>query len=101
MKHFKAKPELSGTARKIAQALTPPRKEITVIRAGGIIGVHKILFGFPFQAVRLRHEPISRAAFGNGVLFAAQHLIEKPNGLDTMEHLLIPYFHIDATVLEK
>ncbi|MBL0226817.1 MAG: dihydrodipicolinate reductase [Geobacteraceae bacterium] len=96
--HFKAKPELSGTARKIADALSLPEKDIKVVRAGGIIGVHEILFGFPYQTVRLRHESISREAFGNGVLFAAQHLIEKPKGLYTMEDLLMPYFHVDTTV---
>ena len=99
--HFKAKPELSGTARKIAEALSLSENDIKVVRAGGIIGVHEILFGFPYQTVRLRHESISREAFGNGVLFAAQHLTEKPNGLYTMEDLLIPYFHIDATMFEK
>lgn len=99
--HFKAKPEISGTARKIADALSLPEEDIKVVRAGGIIGVHEILFGFPYQTVRLRHESISREAFGNGVLFAAQHLIGKPNGLYTMEDLLTPYFNIDATVLEK
>lgn len=99
--HFKAKPEISGTARKIAQALTLSEKEIKVIRAGGIIGVHEILFGFPYQTVRLRHESISREAFGNGVLFAAQHLAEKPNGLYTMEDMLRPYFQIDANLPEN
>ena len=99
--HFKAKPELSGTAKKIAEALSLSENDIKVVRAGGIIGVHEILFGFPYQTVRLRHESISREAFGNGVLFAAQHLIEKPNGLYTMEDLLMPYFHIDAAMFEK
>jgi len=99
--HFKAKPEISGTARKIADALSLSENDIKVVRAGGIIGVHEILFGFPYQTVRLRHESISREAFGNGVLFASQHLIEKPNGLYTMEDLLMPYFHIDAAMFEK
>lgn len=92
--HFKAKPEISGTAKKIAQALTLPEDDIKVVRAGGIIGVHEILFGFPYQTVRLRHESISREAFGNGVLFAASHLLNKPKGLYTMEDLLVPYFNI-------
>lgn len=99
--HFKAKPEISGTAKKIAQALTLPEEEIKVVRAGGIIGVHEILFGFPFQTVRLRHESISREAFGNGVLFAAQHLIDKPCGLYTMEDLLTPYFQLDAELTKE
>jgi len=63
--------------------------------------VHEILFGFPYQTVRLRHESISREAFGNGVLFAARHLLDKPNGLYTMEDLLTPYFQLDATLPER
>lgn len=98
--HFKAKPEISGTAKKNAQALTLSDQNIKVVRAGGIIGVHEILFGFPYQTVRLRHESISREAFGNGVLFAAQHLQDKPNGLYTMEDLLMPYFQLDAGLPE-
>jgi len=90
--HFKNKPETSGTAKKIAQCLDVPEEAIKTIRAGGIIGVHEILFGFPHQTVRLKHESIAREAFGNGALFAAKHLLGKNNGLYSMEDLLLPYF---------
>jgi len=95
--HFKAKKEVSGTARKIAALLGIPDDQIKVMRAGGIVGVHEILFGFPYQTVRLKHESISREAFGNGALFAIQHIQDKPNGLYAMEDLLIPYFRLDAS----
>ncbi len=98
--HFKTKPEISGTAKKIAQALTLPEDEVKVVRAGGIIGVHEILFGFPYQTVRLRHESISREAFGNGVLFAAQHILEREVGLHSMEDLMLPYFDTGSSCLE-
>ena len=62
--------------------------------------MHEILFGFPYQTVRLMHESIAREAFGTGVLFAAQRLQDKPNGLYTMEDLLVPYFRLDATEAE-
>ena len=90
--HFKKKPEVSGTALRLAEGLEQDPASIKVIRAGGIIGTHEILFGFPFQTVRLRHESISREAFGDGALFAAQHLRCRPNGLYRMEDLLLPYF---------
>lgn len=90
--HFKDKKETSGTAKKIAQALEISESDIKTIRAGGIIGHHEILFGFPYQTVRLSHDSISREAFGNGALFAAMNIIDKDNGLYTMEDLLIPYF---------
>ena len=90
--HFKLKNGVSGTAKIIAESLGRKETEIKSIRAGGIIGVHEILFGFPFQTVRLRHESISRDAFGAGAVFAAQKLSVLPPGLYKMEDLLLPYF---------
>lgn len=95
--HYKSKPEVSGTARIIARELGLPNESINSIRAGGIISVHEILFGFPYQTVRLKHEAIAREAFGNGVLFAVENLRGKPKGLYTMEDLFIPYFKLQES----
>lgn len=92
--HFRTKPEISGTAKVIARELEIGHEEIKSIRAGGIIGTHEILFGFPYQNVRLKHESISREAFGNGILFAIRNLPVAKTGLYTMEDLLIPYFNL-------
>jgi 4-hydroxy-tetrahydrodipicolinate reductase len=81
--HFKMKPEVSGTATVIARELDVSPGNIKTVRAGGIIGVHEILFGFPYQTVRLKHESISREAFGNGILFAVENLRGKPKGAST------------------
>jgi 4-hydroxy-tetrahydrodipicolinate reductase len=86
--HFKGKEEVSGTARKIAQALSYDEDEIKTIRAGGIIGVHEVLFGFPFQTVRIKHESIAREAFGNGARFALKELSLQTHGFYTMEDLV-------------
>jgi 4-hydroxy-tetrahydrodipicolinate reductase len=96
--HFRDKAEVSGTALRLARSLEVPDDEVHVIRAGGIIGVHEVLFGFPAQVVRLRHEAISREAFGNGAMFAARHIVDFPAGLYRMEDLLLPYFSVDAVV---
>lgn len=93
--HFKTKPEVSGTAKVIANRLGVAEDSIKTVRAGGIIGTHEILFGFPYQTVRLKHESISREAFGNGILFALSNLPSRRTGLYTMEDLLCPYFHRD------
>ncbi|MFQ3579117.1 MAG: dihydrodipicolinate reductase C-terminal domain-containing protein [Bacteroidales bacterium] len=90
--HFKQKKGISGTALKIAEVLDLDKTEINSIRAGGIIGKHELIFGFPYQTVRLIHESISREAFGNGVIFVAQNLKDKQEGFYTFEELLIPYF---------
>lgn len=95
--HFKAKPEVSGTARIIARNLALDDSAIKTVRAGGIIGVHEILFGFPYQTVRLKHESISREAFGNGILFALENLKGKSRGFYDMESLLLPYFRLQES----
>lgn len=95
--HFRSKPEVSGTAKIIAKALELEQENIKSIRAGGIIGVHEILFGFPYQTVRLKHESIAREAFGNGILFALENLPKQKSGLFSMEDLLMPHFRLDAS----
>jgi 4-hydroxy-tetrahydrodipicolinate reductase len=96
--HFKDKKETSGTAKKIAQALDIEESAIKTIRAGGIVGHHEILFGFPYQTVRLTHDSISREAFGNGAWFAATHVMDKEKGFYTMENLLTPYFSYSSLI---
>jgi 4-hydroxy-tetrahydrodipicolinate reductase len=92
--HFKNKKEVSGTAIKISQTLELPNEEIKSVRAGGIVGRHEIIFGFPYQTVRLIHESITREAFGNGAMFAAKCLLDRQTGFYTMEDLLVPYFNL-------
>jgi len=92
--HFKNKTEVSGTAKVIASNLGLPDECIKTVRAGGIIGVHEILFGFPHQTVRLKHESIAREAFGNGILFVIDNMPRQPNGLFTVEDLMRPYFSL-------
>ena len=92
--HFKNKSEVSGTAKVIARELGLTEDAIKTVRAGGIIGTHEILFGFPFQTVRLKHESISREAFGNGILFAVEQLKGKTEGFYSMENLLLPFFKL-------
>ncbi|MCI9846520.1 4-hydroxy-tetrahydrodipicolinate reductase [Flavobacterium pectinovorum] len=90
--HFKGKDGVSGTALKIAEALDVEKEDINSVRAGGIVGKHEVVFGFPFQTVRLVHESISREAFGSGVVFVAENLKDKEAGLYNFEDILSPYF---------
>lgn len=89
--HFRQKSGVSGTALKIAEALGLKKSKINSVRAGGIVGRHEVIFGFKHQTIRLIHESISREAFGNGVIFVAQHLMEKDKGFYTYEDILNPY----------
>ncbi len=90
--HFKGKKEVSGTAKVIARELNIDEQEIKSIRAGGIIGRHEIICGFPYQTVRLVHESVSREAFGNGAIFVALNLANKEPGFYQFQEILLPYF---------
>lgn len=91
--HFAAKTETSGTAKAIAECLGKVDEDIKSVRAGGIVGRHEVIFGFPYQTVRLLHDSISREAFGNGALFAIEHLASLDNGLYNMQDLMEPYIY--------
>jgi 4-hydroxy-tetrahydrodipicolinate reductase len=87
--HFKEKPEVSGTAKKIAESLELGANKITSLRLGGIVGHHEVIFGFPYQTVRLTHDSIKREAFGTGAAFALGELALCNNGFFTFEDLLM------------
>ena len=87
--HFREKHEVSGTALKIAQTLgLEKERHVNSIRVGGIVGRHEVVFGLPNQTIRLVHESISRAAFGQGAIFGALWLADKGPGLYTMEQIV-------------
>ena len=87
--HFREKPEVSGTARKIAETLELDEERITSLRLGGIVGHHEVIFGFPYQTVRLIHSAIKREAFGTGAAFALSELFIQPPGFYTFDDLLM------------
>lgn len=93
--HFKDKPEVSGTARKIAETLEVDGERITSLRLGGIVGHHEVIFGFPHQTVRLTHESIRREAFGTGAAFALTQLMNCENGFYTFDDLLLRLMHTE------
>ena len=86
--HFREKPEVSGTARKIAEKLEVDGERITSLRLGGIVGHHEVIFGFPYQTVRLSHDSIRREAFGTGAAFALTQLTKCEKGFYTFDDLL-------------
>jgi 4-hydroxy-tetrahydrodipicolinate reductase len=87
--HFREKPEVSGTARKIAERLDLHEDQITSLRIGGIVGHHEVIFGFPHQTVRLTHESIRREAFGTGAAYALRLLHQQSTGFYTFDQLLL------------
>ncbi|WP_413584243.1 4-hydroxy-tetrahydrodipicolinate reductase [Bdellovibrio sp. HCB274] len=87
--HFRQKKDISGTALKLARHLDlDPAEHVNSIRVGGIVGKHEVIFGLPYQTIRLTHESINRAAFGTGAIFAAKWLRHQPQGFYSMEQVL-------------
>jgi 4-hydroxy-tetrahydrodipicolinate reductase len=95
--HFREKAEISGTAVRLAKLMGKEVSSINSVRAGGIVGAHEVLFGFQNETLRLRHESISREAFGNGAFFAATNLPHWPVGYYNMQDLIQPYFDNQPT----
>jgi len=87
--HFREKPEISGTARKIADSLLIDNERITSLRLGGIVGHHEVIFGFHYQTVRLIHNSIERKAFGTGAAFSLSELATCEKGFYTFDDLLM------------
>ncbi len=100
--HFKDKKDTSGTALKIARKLGIGHSAVKSIRVGGIVGKHEVVFGFPYQTVRIIHESIGREAFGNGSLFAIRRIEHEgyKRGFFTFEDLLLPYFNFNHVTEE-
>lgn len=87
--HFRDKPEVSGTARKIADSLDVDDQRITSLRLGGIVGHHEVIFGFPYQTVRIIHNSIERKAFGTGAAFALSELATCDKGFYIFDDLMM------------
>jgi len=95
--HFRGKSETSGTAKRIANYLEIDESEsIKSIRAGGIVGKHEIIFGLPNQTLRITHESISRASFGQGAIFACEWIHNREAGMYTMEEIMIELFRANV-----
>lgn len=91
--HFRGKNDISGTALRIAEDLGLDKNHhVNSIRVGGIVGKHEVVFGLPNQTIRITHESLNRAAFGQGAIYAAKWLINKGKGVYTMEEAIASNF---------
>lgn len=77
--HKFKKDKPSGTAKKIADrirenSLTYQEIPTHAVRAGGIVGKHKVLISGEFDQIEISHESYSRIAFAQGAYKAAQFI---------------------------
>lgn len=59
-----------------------------VVRGGGIIGDHEVMFAGPDEVISLSHRAIDRGLFAKGAIAAAKWAIGKPPGLYSMADVL-------------
>ncbi len=85
--HQAKKDKPSGTALKLAQAVSDKEIPIHSIRAGDIIGDHTVVFVLAGERIELKHQAQSREAFASGALLAAKFLKTKPPGLYSVKDL--------------
>ncbi len=108
MHHNKKKDAPSGTAKMLYRTIksvlgdTVPvygrvgnnakraKKEVGMhsVRAGGIFGVHDVIFANDDEIFELKHTALSRKAFARSALMAAKFIFTKEKGLYSMPDLL-------------
>ena len=83
---------LEAVAAYARHGQTGPRERGTVgfsvIRAGGIVGDHSVIFAGAEERVELVHRAADRAVFARGALRAAGWVVGQPPGLYSMEDVL-------------
>ena len=100
--HFKGKSDVSGTAMRIAEDLgLDMKKHVNSIRVGGIVGRHEVVFGLPNQTIRIVHESLNRAAFGQGAIYASKWLTSKGRGIYTMEEAMMLHAARNFRIFEQ
>jgi len=84
--------ELSSVARHGREGITGarPAGEIgfSVVRAGGIIGEHSVIFGSDEEILTLSHSARDRSLFAKGAVAAARWLAGRPPGAYDMQDVL-------------
>lgn len=72
--------------------VSDPRPEggigFAVIRGGGIVGEHEVVFAGAREVVRLQHQALDRGVFADGALVAAQWAAAQKPGLYSMRDVL-------------
>lgn len=89
--HRHKKDAPSGTAKKLAQQLEREGAgpvDIVSLRAGEVIGEHRILFATDGEQIEVTHRAESRMAFARGVAPAVRFLAGKTSGGFSMPDVL-------------
>jgi 4-hydroxy-tetrahydrodipicolinate reductase len=80
--------EVGVYGRKGIAVRTPKEIGIHTLRAGDIIGEHRVLFGGMGENFEVFHRAQSRETFARGSVRAAQWILGQPNGVYDMQDVL-------------
>lgn len=86
--HTRKKDAPSGTALRLAKALTGKKVPIKSVREGEIVGIHSITFMGPNEKIVVTHEALNPKLFAEGALLAVRWVADKPAGLYDMQDVL-------------
>jgi 4-hydroxy-tetrahydrodipicolinate reductase len=84
--------DFETVAKLSRQGIDNPRPQgeigFSTIRAGAIVGDHRVLFAHDDEMIMLSHKAQNRSIFANGAVYAAQKLVTMPVGFYTMQDIL-------------
>jgi 4-hydroxy-tetrahydrodipicolinate reductase len=84
--------ELAKVARRVRDGITGERPPgeigFSVMRAGGIVGEHSVVFGAEEEILTLSHSARDRSLFARGAAVAARWVAGKPPGAYDMQDVL-------------
>ncbi|WP_297512405.1 4-hydroxy-tetrahydrodipicolinate reductase [uncultured Caulobacter sp.] len=84
--------DLAAVADRGRDGVTGPRQDgaigFSVVRGGGIIGEHSVIFAGESESLTLSHSAIDRGLFARGAIAAAVWVKGKPPGLYDMQDVL-------------
>lgn len=81
--------EVAVYGRKGMSAGRGPKEiGIHTLRAGDIVGEHRVLFGGMGESLEILHKAQSRETFARGAVRAAQWIVDQPPGLYDMQDVL-------------
>lgn len=84
--------DLAAVADRARDGVTGPRQEgvigFSVVRGGGIVGEHSVIFAGESEVLTLSHSAIDRGLFARGAVAAAAWAKSQPPGLYDMQDVL-------------
>lgn len=86
--HRFKKDKPSGTAKMIQNIFMGKKINVSSLRLGNIAGDHIVHFGGLGEVISIKHSATSRRTFAEGILKAAEFVLQKKNGIYTFSDVI-------------